>query len=52
MLTTTEDGDASQVGPLLDQIPGPVNAMLADGAYDGDPVYRAISDRHLTAAVI
>ncbi|SMF89948.1 Transposase DDE domain-containing protein [Azospirillum oryzae] len=51
-LTTTEDGDASQVGPLLDQVPGPVNALLADGAYDGDPVYRAISDRHPTAAVI
>ncbi|MGR0188934.1 IS5 family transposase [Azospirillum aestuarii] len=51
-LTTTEDGDASQVGPLLDQIPGPLNAVLADGAYDGDPVYRAISDRHPTAAVI
>lgn len=26
--------------------------MLADGAYDGDSVCRAISDRHPTAAVI
>ena len=51
-LTTTEDGDASQVGPLLDHIPGPVNAVLADGAYDGEPVYRSISERHPTAAVI
>ena len=50
-LTTTEGGDAYQVGPLLDQLPGPVNAVLADGAYDGEPVYRAISDRHPTAAV-
>ena len=51
-LTTTEDGDASQVGPLLDQIPGPITAVLADGAYDGDPVYHAIAARHPTAAVI
>lgn len=51
-LTTTEDGDASQVGPLLDQIPGPVTAVLADGAYDGEPVHRAVADRHPDAAVI
>ncbi len=51
-LTTTEDGDASQVGPLLNQIPGPVTVFLADGAYDGDPVYHAVADRHPNAAVI
>ncbi|WP_207462910.1 IS5 family transposase [Azospirillum sp. SYSU D00513] len=51
-LTTTEDGDASQVGPLLDQIPGQVTAVLADGAYDGDSVYLAVSDRHTDAVVI
>lgn len=37
---------------MLDQISAPVNAVLADGAYDGDPVCRANSDRHPTAAVI
>jgi hypothetical protein len=31
-LTTTEDGDASQVGPLLDQISGPIASVTADGA--------------------
>lgn len=50
-LTTTEDGDASQVGPLLDQIPGPVTAVMADGAYDGEPIYGAVADRHPDAAV-
>ena len=37
-LTTTEEGDASLVRPLLDQIAAPIAAVLADGAYDGDPV--------------
>src|ERR687894_157776 len=44
-LTTSEEGDASQVGPLLDQIPGPIASVTADGAYDGEPVYRAVSER-------
>ena len=51
-LTTTQDGDASQVGPLLDQIAGPVRAVLADGAYDGEPVYQTIAERHADATVI
>jgi Transposase DDE domain len=44
-LTTTEEGDASQVGPLLDQIQGPIASVTADGAYDGEPVYRAVAER-------
>jgi transposase len=51
-LTTTEDGDASQVGPLLDQISGPIASVTADGAYDGEPVYRIIAERDPAAAVI
>ena len=51
-LTTTEEGDASLVRPLLDQIAAPIAAVLADGAYDGDPVYRAVADRAPAAAVI
>ena len=51
-LTTTEDGDASQVGPLLDQIASPIASVTADGAYDGDPVYRVIAEREPAAAVI
>ncbi|WP_376967672.1 IS5 family transposase (plasmid) [Azospirillum sp. A26] len=37
-LTGNEEGDASLVGPLLDQITIPIGAVLADGAYDGEPV--------------
>jgi hypothetical protein len=51
-LTTTDDGDASQVGPLLDQIAGPIASITADGAYDCKPVYRTIAGRDPAAAVI
>lgn len=44
-LTTSEEGDASLVGPLLDQIVGPIASVTADGAYDGAPVYRAVAER-------
>jgi len=44
-LTSNEEGDASQVGPLLDPIPGPIASVTADGAYDGEPVYRAVAER-------
>lgn len=36
-LTSNEDGDASQVGALLEQIPGSIASVIADGAYDGSP---------------
>src|SRR5215203_1310248 len=44
-LTGHEEGDASQVGPLLDQIPGPLASAIADGAYEDEPVYRAVAER-------
>jgi hypothetical protein len=44
-LTSNEEGDASQVAPLLDQISGPLGMVIADGAYDGEPVYRAVAER-------
>ena len=44
--------DASQVGPLLDQVAGPVASFIGDGAYDQDSVYRAVIDRDPDAAII
>ena len=44
-LTSNEEGDASQMGPLLEQIPGLLGSVVADGAYDGEPVYRAVAER-------
>src|SRR5829696_369090 len=43
-LTTSEEGDAALVGPLLAQIAGPIASVTADGAYDGEPVYRAVAE--------
>src|SRR4029453_4536974 len=51
-LAGREVGDGNQVGPLLDQITGPVASVTGDGAYDQDGVYASVSGRHPTAAII
>ena len=51
-LTTNDVDDGAQVGPLLDQIDGPVASFTGDGAYDQDDVYGAVAERHPNAAVI
>jgi len=52
VLATSDVGDASQVGPLLDQINSPVASFTADGARDQDGVYAEIAARHPEACVI
>jgi hypothetical protein len=44
-LTSNEVGDPSMGKPLLDQIPGALASVTADGAYDGEPVYRTSAAR-------
>ena len=51
-LTTNDVDDGSQVGPLLDQVSGPVASFTGDGAYDRDDVYSAVIARYPDAAVI
>ncbi len=51
-LTTNDVDDASQIGPLLDQVEGPVVSFTGDGAYDQDSVYRIVTERDPDAAVI
>ena len=51
-LTMNDVDDGSQVGPLLDQVAGPVASFTGDGAYDQDSVYRAVIDRGPEVAVI
>jgi hypothetical protein len=46
-LTSNEVGDSSMVTPLLGQIPGIIASVTADGAYDGEPVYRAVAQHQL-----
>ena len=51
-LTTSDVDDASQVGPLLDQVDGSVASFTADGAYDQDGVYGEVNARYPEASVI
>ena len=44
-LTTDCIGDPTALPDLLDQIDGPVDLFLADGAYDGEPTVKALTDR-------
>ena len=51
-LTTNDVDDATQVGPLLDQLEGPVASFTGDGAYDQDSLYRAVIGRDPEALII
>lgn len=51
-LTPDDVGDVSEIPALLDQIDDEVASLTADGAYDGEPVYDAVTARHPQAAVI
>ena len=51
-LTGSDASDASQVGPLLDQVDGPVASFTADGAYDWDGIYDEVAARHPEAVVV
>ena len=51
-LTPHDGDDGSQVGPVLDQVAGPVASFTGDGAYDQEGVYASVSERHPEAAVI
>ena len=52
--TLTDRGvdDATQVGPLLDQLADPVASLTGDGAFDRSSVYADVRQRHPEAAVI
>ncbi len=52
MLTGHDTDGGSRVGPLLDQVDGPVASPTADGAFDRDDAYVAVAARHPDAAVI
>jgi Transposase DDE domain len=51
-LTSYDVDDGSQVGPLLDQVNGPVASFTGDGAFDRDDVYDEIAARHPDSPVI
>ena len=51
-LTSSDVDDGSQVGPLLEQIPGPLASFVGDGAYDQAGIYATVAQRHPDAEVI
>src|SRR5881275_1962715 len=51
-LTGHETDDGSRVGPLLDQVTGPVASFTGDGAYDREDVYGAVAERHPEATLV
>ncbi|MBB5696433.1 hypothetical protein FHS87_004504 [Roseomonas pecuniae] len=51
-LTAHDVDNASQVGPLLDQVAAPIASFTADGAYGQDGSYRKVAVRHPAAAVL
>src|SRR3954470_11705539 len=51
-LTDRDEDDASQVGPLLDQVADPVASFTADGAHDQEGVYNSVAERHPGADVV
>jgi hypothetical protein len=52
VLTDKDTDDGSQVGPLLDQIDGPVASFTGDGAFDREDVYAEVTARHPDAVVV
>ena len=51
-LTAKEADDGAEVGPLLDQVAGPVASFTADGGYDQNSTYDEVLQRHPEAAVV
>ena len=45
LMADKEAGDPDQIDDILDQIDRPIGCFMADGAYDGEPVYNAVK-RH------
>ena len=43
VLTDQHTDDPSQVVPLLDQVDEEIDMVMADGAYDGTPIYQTIA---------
>ena len=52
VLTNRDADDGSQIGPLLEQVEGPVVSVTGDGAYDRDDVYIEVAARYPEAAVV
>jgi hypothetical protein len=52
VLITKEVDDCAEVGPLLDQVTGPMAPFTANGDYDREGVATAMAERHSATAII
>ena len=52
LLTAHDADDGAQIGPLLDQVNGPLASFTGDGAYDQEGVTASVTERHPEAAII
>ncbi len=52
MLTSHDADDGAQIGPLLDQVVGPLASFTGDGAYDQEGVTTGVAERHPEAAIV
>lgn len=52
VMTDQEADDASQVVPLVDQIDMPIGQFTADGAYDGESTYNAVTNHSPDVVVV
>jgi transposase len=51
-LTTPEVGDPTAVSDLLNQIDTDFDTFIADGAYDGEPIYQSVLEKEPEAHVV
>jgi hypothetical protein len=51
-MTRNDVDDGSQVGPLLEQIAGPIASFTGDGAYDTTDVYATVTASHAVAVIV
>jgi len=52
VMTDQDAGDSSQVEPRLDKIDMPIGQFTADGAYDGKPTYKALTNHSGSATIV
>ena len=52
VMTDQDTGDATQVEPLLEQIGIPIRQFTADGAYDGNPTFDAVTSHSAGTMVV
>ena len=51
-LTTNDMDEGPKVGPLFDQMAGPIASFTSDGAYDSIDVSTRMTERHLERAIL